>query len=133
MPKLTEDMKAMVANNQCFIATVSAEGYPNIGPKRSTRVFDDEHLAFNEGTGGQTFANIQANGIVLVAVVDAPKLEGYRFAGRGEVLKEGALYDAAKEAMAQRGLPGPKAVIKVKVEKIYSLKPGPTAGKLIAE
>ncbi len=133
MPKLSEEMKAMIANNQCFIATVNTEGFPNIGPKASTRVLDDEHLAFNEGTGGQTYANIQANSIVLVAVVDRPKMEGYRFAGKGELVTDGALYEAAKETMAQRGRPAPKAVVRIKVDKIYDLKPGLTAGKLLAE
>ncbi len=134
MPKMSEPMQAMVNNNQCFIATVDAQGFPNIGPKTSTRVLDDEHLAFNEGTGGQTYANIQANGIVLVAVVDRPNMVGYRFVGKGELVKEGSLYEAAREAMAARGRPAPIAVVRISVEKIYDLKPGPTtAGKLIAE
>ncbi len=54
MAKLTQEMKDMIGTQQCFIGTVSKTGIPNVAPKRSTRVFDDETLIFNEGTGGAT-------------------------------------------------------------------------------
>lgn len=36
MAKLTQEMKEMIATQQCFIATVNADGTPNVAPKRST-------------------------------------------------------------------------------------------------
>lgn len=133
MPKLTPEMKDMIQNNQCFVGTIDPEGNPNLGPKGSTRVLDDEHLAFTEVTGGQTYANLQAKNVLSVAVVDRSKMDGYRFTGKAELLQDGELYDSAKEAMNKRGFPTPKALVRIKVDKIFSLKPGPAAGQLIAE
>ena len=45
MAKLTQEMKDLIGAQQCFVATVNPDGTPNIGPKRSTRVLDDDHLA----------------------------------------------------------------------------------------
>jgi hypothetical protein len=61
MARLTQEMKDMVASQQVFHATASKEGTPNVAPKRSTRVLDDETLIFTEGTGGATYRNILDN------------------------------------------------------------------------
>lgn len=121
MAKLTPEMKELVAKQQCFVATVSADGTPNLGPKMSTRVLDDEHLAYNEITGKKTWENIKANPRVAVAVVDREKLQGYRFVGNAEVITSGLLFDKARDLSQKMRLALPKAVIKVKVDKIYNL------------
>ncbi len=51
MAKLNEEMKALIANQQSFIATASSDGTPNISTKGSTRVLDDEHIIFYELSG----------------------------------------------------------------------------------
>jgi predicted pyridoxine 5'-phosphate oxidase superfamily flavin-nucleotide-binding protein len=44
---LTADMRRMVEEQQLgFIATVCADGTPNLSPKGTTAVWDDEHLVF---------------------------------------------------------------------------------------
>ena len=114
MAALTQAMKDMVANFQCFVATVSPDGMPDIGPKRSTRVVDDEHLAFNEITGKQTYQNLVHGSKVAIAVVDRDKLQGYRFVGtpesdyRGTGLRPGSGDDAPArhERAAQGGRQG---------------------------
>ncbi len=132
MSKMTQDMKDLVAAQQCFIATVNEDGTPEVGPKRSTRVLDDEHLAFNEVTGGATWANVKRGSKVAVAVVDRDRRAGFRFAGSPEVVTSGPVFDQAVAMMQKAGLTAPlKAVVKVKVEKIYSLG-FPGAGKPIA-
>jgi predicted pyridoxine 5'-phosphate oxidase superfamily flavin-nucleotide-binding protein len=50
MATLTQEMKDMIATQQCFIGTVNADGTPNVAPKRSTRVLSDDSLIFTEGT-----------------------------------------------------------------------------------
>lgn len=126
MAKLTQEMRDLIAAQQCFIATVNADGTPNIGPKRSTHVVDDEHLAYWEVTAKQTWANVQQGSKVAIAVVDREKMKGFRFVGTPEILTSGEAFDRAVEAGSKRGL-APKAVIQIKVDKIYSLG-GPTAG-----
>ncbi len=131
MAALTQEMKDLIGTQQCFIATVNADGTPNVGPKRSTRVLDDEHLAYNEITGKRTWANVQNGSIVAIAVVDREKNKGYRFLGTPEVIKAGELFEQAAAAMKARGLPAPKAVVKVRVDKIFKLG-NPGAGDQIA-
>ncbi|MDY6892828.1 MAG: pyridoxamine 5'-phosphate oxidase family protein [Chloroflexota bacterium] len=121
MAKLTQEMKDLIAAQQCYVATVNPDGTPNVGPKRSTRVLDDEHIVFNEGTGRQTWGNIERGSKVAIAVADRDKLQGYRFLGTPEAIVSGSLYDEAAAMMQQLGVPPPKAVIKVKIDKIYNL------------
>lgn len=132
MPQLTEEMKEMIASQQCFHATISKDGIPNNAPKRSTRVFDDETLIYNEGTGGQTYRNILDGSIDAVAVVNREIMDGYRFIGKPEVLTSGEIYERSAEMSLKAGMPKPRAVVLIKIDEIHSLKPGPMAGKKIA-
>jgi len=131
MAKLTQEMKEMIMAQQCFHATVSKEGVPNNAPKRSTRVFDDETLIFSEGTGGTTYKNILEGSKISVAVVNREIIDGYRFLGTPEVITEGEIYDKSAELSLKAGMPKPKAVVLIHIDEIYSLKPGPMAGRRI--
>jgi uncharacterized protein len=125
-------MKELVESQQCFIATVNPDGTPNIGPKRSTRVLDDEHLMFTEVTGQQTWTNVQAGSLVSIGVVDRERMVGYRFTGTPEVITSGPLYDRSVEVMRSRGIMAPvKAVVSIKIDAIYNLG-SPGAGQRIA-
>ena len=125
MAKLTDEMKALMAKQLAYVASVSGDGMPNIGPKRSMRIYDDSTLVYNENTGKKTMENIKANGRVAVAYVDWEKLDGYRFVGKAEVITEGKIFDDATEWA--KGKP-PKATVLIHIEEIYTLKTGPTAG-----
>ena len=132
MAKLTEEMKTLVANQQSFIATASPEGIPNIGPKGSTRVLDDEHIVFFEMTGRRTYENLKKNPNIAIAVLDREKMQGYRFVGKAELVTEGELYQQAKQFAEAMKLPtAPQAAVKVKVEEIYNIGV-PEPGKKIA-
>lgn len=132
MAKLSQEMKDMVAAQQCFIGTVNADGTPNVAPKRSTRVLSDDSLIYTEATGGNTYANIKRGSKVSVAVVNREVVDGYRFMGNATLQESGKLFDAAAEASAKMGRPKPLAVAVIKIYEIHSLKPGPGAGKKIA-
>ncbi len=132
MAKLTQEMKDMIAAQQCFIATVNGDGSPNVGPKRSTRVVDDEHLAFTEVTGAQTWRNVQRGSRVAIAVVDREKMRGYRFSGEPEVVTSGPAVDEAAAMLRSRGIMAPvKGVVYIKIDRIHNLGI-PGAGELIA-
>lgn len=131
MVKLTQEMKDMIGEQQCFIGTVDADGTPNVAPKRSTRVLSDDSLIFSEGTGGATFANIKRGSRVSVAVVNRDKLDGYRFMGNPSVQDSGELFEQAVAMAEKRGLPRPQSVVIIHITEIHSLKPGPTAGKKV--
>lgn len=132
MAKLTAEMKEMIGKQQAFVATASRNGVPNISPKGSTRVLDDEHLVFTEMVGGRAYANLQENPQLCIAVVDRSQISGYRFYGKAELITSGPLFEAALENSKKMKLPPPKAVVKMKIEEIFNLgmKGGP--GKKIA-
>ncbi len=132
MAKLSQEMKDLIAAQQCFIATVNPDGSPNIGPKRSTRVLDDEHVAFTEVTGNQTWRNVQRGSRVAIAVVDREHMKGYRFVGDPEIITTGEVFEQAGAALRARGIMAPvKGVVSIRVDRIYNLGM-PGAGELIS-
>ena len=143
MVKLTDEIKKMFEEILstpvvAFIATVDAEGRPNASCKGSLWVLDDENLWYVEGTGKKTYENLKKNPYVAVAVASREKSDGYQIKGKAELLTEGPLYEKAVKTNEElsrrlgREFPKPKAAVMIKVDEIYSLKSGPTAGEKIA-
>ncbi len=123
MATLTQEMKDMIATQQCFVGTVSADGTPNVAPKRSTRVITDESLIFSEGTGGATYENIKRGSKVSVSVVNRDILDGFRFVGKATLHESGELYEQSAAMSVKIGMPKPKAVAVIHISEIHSLKP----------
>ena len=130
MAKLTHEMKAMFEKQLAVIATASKDGTPNVGPKGSMYVVNDETLAYSEGTGGKTFRNLQENPKVAVIVVDRDKADGYQVKGIAELLTSGDFFEKVARRQEERKRPRPKHVVKIRVEEVYSVKPGMTAKKI---
>jgi predicted pyridoxine 5'-phosphate oxidase superfamily flavin-nucleotide-binding protein len=130
MAKLTSEMRAMFERQLSVIATASKDGTPNIGPKGSMHVFDDETLAYSEGTGEKTLRNLQQNPKVAVMVVDREKTDGYQIKGTAELLTSGDFFEKVAKKQEERKRPRPKSVVKIRIEEIYSVKPGMTGRKI---
>lgn len=130
MAKLPSEVKEMFGRQLAVIATASKDGTPNIGPKGSMYVIDDETLAYSEATCGKTLGNLQENPKVTVMVVDREKSDGYRVKGRAELLTSGALFEQVARRQEERKKSGPKYAVKIRVEEVYSVKPGMTAQKI---
>jgi len=130
MAKLTSEMKAMFEKQLAVVATASNDGTPNVGPKGSVYVVDDETLAYSEGTGEKTLKNLQVNPRVAVMVLDREKADGYQVKGTAELLNSGDLFEHAARRQEERKRPRPKYVVKIRIEEIYSVKPGMTAKKI---
>ena len=91
---LTDDMKRVVREQRLgFVATVCSDGTPNLSPKGTTTVWDDDHLVFAHIYSPNTAANLLQNPAIEINVVDLVRRKGYRFKGTGAVLTEGHLYD----------------------------------------
>ena len=60
MLNLTDEMKDLLKNNLCYIATASPDGMPCVAPK-SCRFTDDGRLYYIEWAGRKTYANLLAN------------------------------------------------------------------------
>lgn len=103
---LTDDMKRVVSEQRLgFVATVCPDGTPNLSPKGTTAVWDDDHLVFANIRSAGTLANLRNNPGVEVNVVDPFVRKGYRFKGAAAILDSGPLYDRAREFYKQRGSP----------------------------
>jgi predicted O-methyltransferase YrrM len=103
---LTADMRRVVEEQRLgFFATVSADGTPNVSPKGTTAVWDDDHLIFANIRSPGTLANLRQNPRIEVNVVDPVVRKGYRFKGVASVLGSGGLYDEAMAFYKARGSP----------------------------
>ena len=91
---LTEDMKRVVNEQRLgFVATVCPDGTPNLSPKGTTAVWDDDHLVFADIRSPATVANLRRNPSTEINVIDPMVRKGYRFKGVATVLTEGALFE----------------------------------------
>ena len=94
MPILTDDMKRVVREQSLgFVATVCPNGTPNLSPKGTTSVLDDDRLAFADLFSPGTIRNLRWNPSVEVNVIDPITRLGYRFKGRGEVHADGPVFE----------------------------------------
>ena len=118
MGLLTADMKRVVEEQRLgFVATVCPDGTPNLSPKGTTAVWDDDHLVFANIRSPGTIANLRQNASVEVNVVDPFLRKGYRFKGVASVLESGALYDKAIAFYKERGVASPiREVVMVRVQ-----------------
>ena len=86
-----------------FVATVCPDGTPNLSPKGTTAVWDDDHLVFANIRSAGTLANLRSNPSIEVNVVDPFVRKGYRFKGLATILESGEAYDRALAFYKQRG------------------------------
>jgi len=105
---LTDDMIRVVrAQRLGFVATVRPDGTPNLSPKGTLDVLNDATLVFVDLASPGTVANLAHNPAVEVNVVDPLARRGYRFAGHGEIVREGPRFEAATALYADRQYPVP--------------------------
>jgi hypothetical protein len=94
MPILTDDMKRVVREQSLgFAATVCPDGTPNLSPKGTTSVLDDDRLVFADLFSPGTVNNLRTNPSIEVNVIDPITRTGYRFKGRGEVHADGPVFE----------------------------------------
>jgi predicted pyridoxine 5'-phosphate oxidase superfamily flavin-nucleotide-binding protein len=120
---LTADMKRVVTEQRLgFVATVCPDGTPNLSPKGTTAVWDDDHLVFANIRSPGTVANLRRNASVDVNVVDTVLRKGYRFKGVGSVLESGALYEKAIAFYKERGVTSTiREVVLIRVQSAYPI------------
>ncbi len=91
---LNEEMKRVVREQRLgFVATVCPDGTPNVSPKGTVAVWDDDHLIFADIRSPGTIANLRRHPVVEINVVDWFVRKGYRFKGVATLLTEGELFN----------------------------------------
>jgi uncharacterized protein len=129
---LTDDMKRVVREQRLgYIATVCPDGTPNLSPKGTTAVWDDDHLVFADIRSPQSVHNIERNPSVEVNVVDPLVRKGYRFKGRGVVHRSDEVFQRACQMYREMGLVSEiRAVVLIRVDRALPLiSPGYDRGE----
>jgi predicted pyridoxine 5'-phosphate oxidase superfamily flavin-nucleotide-binding protein len=131
IPKYVQDF---FPGKMCWVATATRAGVPNVTPKGTVKVLDDQHLIFADLFSLKTRQNLEQNTHVAVTVIDLVTHKGYQVKGTAELLSSGPLYEqmAAGLKQASAALPTPKYVVKISVESVYDQSVGADAGKQIA-
>jgi predicted pyridoxine 5'-phosphate oxidase superfamily flavin-nucleotide-binding protein len=80
-------MKRVVAEQKLgFVATVNADGTPNLSPKGTMQVLDDDHIIFADIRSPGTMANLARHPALEINFVDPFSRKGYRFKGTARVV-----------------------------------------------
>ncbi len=128
--KLTPEVRRVVAEQRlAFVATVCPDETPNVSPKGTIAVWDDDHLVFADIRSPGTVANISRNPAVELNVVDPFSRKGFRFKGTAEIVRDGELFTKILDFyQSYRGdksnakrRPALRAFVVVKVERILPL------------
>jgi len=117
MVKLSEEAKKIISEiHPALVATTGKDGKPNVSPKGSFQVIDDEHIAFADVASPRTVANLKENPKITAIVFDPSTRKGCRIWGKAEILEKGELFDKVSAQLSARGMKA-NHVIKITVEE----------------
>lgn len=126
-----EMMDSIEKNNLVFLATATVDGTPNVVPIGLARPINNRTVLLVANFMKKTFENLKNNpkaSIIVGNVSETP----YQFKGDVKIHESGKYFEDAvewaKSVMAQLN---PKAAVIMDIKEIYSVQPGPDAGKLI--
>lgn len=93
---LTDEMRQSLLESQGTwetpqVGTASLSGIPDVAPKASVVVWDEEHLVFWERSHGKTRANLVENPNVCVFFFSPTNQKFWKFFGVAELLHDGEL------------------------------------------
>ncbi len=119
---LTEQVKLAVDGQLGFVATVCPDGTPNLSPKGTIAVWDDDHLVFAHIHSPATVSNLGANPVVEINVVDQLSRKGFRLKGTAAVHITGHLFETGIQFYENRGTVRAreriKAIVIVAVDRV---------------
>jgi hypothetical protein len=120
---LTPDMKRIIEEQRLgFVATAAPDGTPNVSPKGTFVVLDDETIAFGEIRSPGTIRNLRTNARVEVNFVDPFVRKGYRFAGTAIVVqRRDSTFDALLGRFRSALTPRMRAIVTIRVTKALPL------------
>ena len=102
----------------CFVATVNADGTPNLSPKGTIGVLDDDRVLFGDIRSPRTVENLRQRPAVEVNIVDPISRKGYRFRGTATIVDPGPRFDELEATFRARGLEHPfHCIVVVDVER----------------
>ena len=134
MISIPKEVQDFFPGKMGWVATATSDGVPNVTPKGSVRVLDDQHVIFADLFSLKTRENLEKNPSVAVTVIDAATHKGYQIKGKAELVSSGPLYDQMSKQLkaSAPSLPAPIYVVKIAVDAVFDQSVGPNAGKKIA-
>ncbi|RJP20660.1 MAG: pyridoxamine 5'-phosphate oxidase [Candidatus Abyssobacteria bacterium SURF_5] len=135
MGKLNAQIKEFLSQERlAYVATSNNEGFPNVVPKGSLGVLNDDQLVFADLYSQKTKRNLLQNPRVAIAVVNPPAYEGYQFKGVAQIVDSGPVFEKALELVDSVRMDRTKVkyAVVITIEEVYDLSPGPESGKRIA-
>ena len=136
MAKMTERMMELFKKvPTAILATATKDGKPNAVPVGAKKIIDSETILISDQFFNKTLANLKANPKIAITFWEGR--EGYQLKGSVAIETAGQRYeDTAKwieELGNKAGFPlKSKGAVILKIEEIYSIAPGPGAGKKLA-
>lgn len=132
-PEVIKLLEKTAPKSLCVLATSSKDGKPNAVPIVFAWPLSDEEILIADNFFLKTRANLLENPRAALTFWDPETREGYQVKGRVEIVTAGWLYDeVASRVRSVRPTLKTKAAVVLKVEEVYTVKPGPDAGKRLA-
>ncbi len=129
----------------CYLATATRDGVPNVDPFSSVRAVGPDTIIIAANRAGKTVTNLKGNPRAALVFHSQPPPRGEasieklalviggQIKGTATILTSGDLHEQAKRMTAE--MLGPQAAeafdatIVLKVEEVFSITPGPKAGR----
>ncbi len=120
MAKISDEIKHFLERQKLgVVATISPDNTPNVSPKGTILAWDDEHLIFADIKSPQTISNLENNPSVEINVVNPILRKGYRFKGKGMILKDNEEFSKILKFYKEKGIKSKiNAVVMVKVDTL---------------
>ncbi len=129
MGKISPELREMIDKQRLvFTATVGKDGTPNVSPKGSIRVWDEDNLIFVERNSPRTRENLKGNNKIALVVLDKETSRGFQIKGQAEVIDKGPIFEQVdKTEKGRTPYRGPfNYVIKIGVAEVFPI-PTPKA------
>jgi len=108
MQKISESIKKFLSVQKLgYVATISENGTPNLSPKGTIIAWDENTLAFADIRSPNTMKNLEKNPNLEINVVDPLLRKGFRFKGKGTIIKNGQTYNDILNHYREIGIKSP--------------------------
>jgi len=128
MTKVPQQLQDVLAGGHIiWVATVEADGTPNLSIKGSGGILDDEHLYFADMHSHETVANLEGDPRIAVGIHDPDLKVAMQVKGRAELIDSGDLFTEVKEKLAAISadleLPPLQYVVRIAVDAVWDMWP----------
>ena len=102
-----------------YVATVNADGTPNLSPKGTIIGWASDELAFADIRSPDTMNNLKKNPHVEINVIDPLARKGYLFRGEARIVDDESLNKKILANYREKGVKSPiNAIVLVRVSEV---------------